>query len=35
MYPADKKGKKKKKNLIIFHVDRINQDVIMTPNEIT
>lgn len=33
MYPADKK--KKKKALIIFHVDRINQDVIMTPNEIT
>lgn len=27
--------RKKKKALIIFHVDRINQDVIMTPNEIT
>lgn len=30
MHPADKK-----KKIIIFHEDGINQDVIMTPNEIT
>lgn len=27
--------RKKAPQLLIFHVDRINQDVIMTPNEIT